>query len=81
MSACGWVVMTGAVTVAPLLDELLELELELLEDEELELEDELEDELLDDEDEELELDELVEPMPTPASLLVTVPAELETTTL
>ena len=75
MSACGWVVMTGAATEAPLLlDELL-LELLLL------------DELLDELDElELEeLDELEELLLTSvraitALLLVTWPPAFETTT-
>jgi hypothetical protein len=62
VSAAGWVVMTGATMVAPLLEELLEL----LDDELLELDDELEEleldeELLLDEDEdELELEELLD---------------------
>lgn len=54
--AFGWVTMTGAETVAPLLDEeLLELDEEL---EELELEEE--ELLLDEEEDELELDELLD---------------------
>ena len=73
--------MTGATTMAPLLedelDELLELELELLEDELLELEEELE------LDEELELEELLEDEArvTPAIALVTEPPALVTTTV
>jgi hypothetical protein len=78
VDARGWVVMTGIVMGAPLLDELEleELEEELLE-EELEelLDEELEDELL--EEEELPEEESV----TTAMLLVTAPAELETTTV
>jgi hypothetical protein len=84
VSAVGWVVIAGATTLLPeLLDEEDELELEdeeLLEDEEedeLELLEELE------EDEELELLEELEEEPeswTTALLLVTEPAELETTT-
>ena len=79
--ACGWVTMTGATTVAPLLedelDELLELELELLDDELLELEEELE---LDDE---LELEELLEGevTVTTAMVLVAEPPLLVTTTV
>jgi hypothetical protein len=67
--------MTGATTVAPLLedelDELLELELELLDDELLELE------------EELELEELLEAEAnvTKAISLVTEPPPFLTTTV
>jgi len=75
VSACGWVVMTGATMVTPLLeeelDELLELELELLDDELLELDEELE-----------ELDELLDAESvTAAILLVAEPPLLVTTTV
>jgi hypothetical protein len=96
VNACGWVVMTGAVTAAPplLLDELLLELLELLDElllleelvdpldvPELVVPDEL-DELLD----ELELEELDELLLTvarvmTASLLGTWPPAFETTTL
>jgi hypothetical protein len=71
--------MTGATTVAPLLEDELDelLELELLEDELLELEEELE------LDEELELEELLEDEEsvTLAISLVTEPPPLVTTTV
>ena len=71
--------MTGATTVAPLLEDELDelLELELLEDELLELEEELE------LDEELELEELLEDEErvTTAISLVTEPPPLVTTTV
>lgn len=64
-SPAGWVVIVGAIAVAPLLDDELEELLELEDDEEEELElDELELELLLEEldDEELEELELLEPV-------------------
>ena len=71
VDAAGWTVITGAMTPAPL---LLDDEDEL----ELEEEDELDEELLEDE---LLLDELLDTANvTKALLLVTVPAEFETTT-
>jgi hypothetical protein len=88
--ACGWVTIWGAATLAPLLLDEDELELELL----LLLDDEEEDELLEDElelleapdeleaPEELELDELPDvASATVAMLLVTEPPVLVTTTV